>query len=148
MVNRRLALTFVIVVVETLAACTGASETKSRFLSGFSAREVIEKSYAPPNGAPELRVSGGETSILLGRRRTYHRDDRADLSISQNDAPMFLQKLKEHVEQQLQTAGCMITDAGSGEGSYSIAYTDGQVQGWIDIYWPRSGIRGGRVCSG
>ena len=128
----------VITVVLMLGACTGVPEAKSRFLSSFSARDVIEKSLGSPNGAADLRVSGGETSVLVGRRRTYHRDDRAVLSISQSDEPSFLQRIKGNIEQQLQVTGCKIGDAGSGEGNYSIAYTDGSVQGWIDIW----GMRG------
>ena len=95
---------------------------------------MIEKSYVSPNGAAEVKVSGGETSTMVGQRRTYHRDDRAELSISQSDAPMFLERVKEQIEQQLQSSGCKITDAGSGEGSYSIGYTDGRLHGWIDIW--------------
>jgi len=138
MVDRRSALVFVISLVATFVACTRAPEARSRFFSSFSARDVIEKSFDSPKGGEGFRVSGGETSVLLGSRRMYHRDDRAELSISLSNEHSFLQRIKEHLEQQLQIDGCKTADAGSGEGNYSIAYTDGRVQGWIDIW----GLRG------
>ena len=132
--ERRFTILFAIGVVMKCGACTETPEAKSRFLSSFQARDVIEKSYVSPAGAADIKISGGETSVLLGERRTYHRDDRAELSISQSDAPMFLQRIKEQIEQRLQSSGCKITDAGSGEDSHSIGYTDGKIHGWIDIW--------------
>lgn len=138
MVIWRPAQFFVISVVMAFGACSGPPESKSRFLSSFSARDVIEKSYDPPKGVGEFRVSGGETSSVLGGRRIYHRDDSADLRISQSDERSFLQSIKAQIEQQLQGTGCKIVEAGSGDSNYSIAYTDGKVHGWIDIW----GMRG------
>lgn len=134
----RPALFFVISVVMAFGACSGPPESKSRFLSSFSARDVIKKSYDLPKGDGEFRVSGVETSSVLGSRRIYHRDDSADLRISQSDEPAFLERIKAQIEQQLQGTACKILDVGSGESNYSIAYTDGKVHGWIDIW----GMRG------
>ena len=129
---------FVMSVVTAFGACSAPPESKSKFLSSFSARDVIEKSYDRPKGEGESTISGGETSSVLGSRRTYHRNDSADLRIIQSDEPSFLQRIKTQIEQKLQGAGCKIVEAGSGDSSYSIAYTDGKVHGWIDIW----GMRG------
>lgn len=138
MVIWRPALFLAISVVTTFGACSVPPESKSRFFSGFSARDVIEKSYDPPKGDGGFRSSGGETSSVLGSGRIYHRDDTADLRVSQSDEPLFLQRIKGQIELQLQGAGCKITDAGSGENNYSIAYTDGKAHGRIDIWGMRA----------
>lgn len=138
MANRGFGLFLVISVAMTCVACPETPEAASRFLSGFSARDVIEKSYGSPEGAGEIRVTGGDSSTLLGGRRIHHRGDRADLNISQNEEPLFLKRIKEQIEQQLSAAGCRVVDSGSGEGIYSIGYTDGKARGWIDIW----GLRG------
>jgi hypothetical protein len=138
MVIWRPAVFFIISIVTAFGACSVPPASKSRFLSSFSARDVIEKSYDLPKGDGEFRVSGGETSSVLGSRRIYHRDDTADLRISQSEERSFLQRIKGQIELQLQGAGCKIADAGSGESNYSIAYTDEKVHGWIDVW----GMRG------
>lgn len=113
-------------------------ESKSRFLSSYSARDVIEKSLDLAQGKGEFRSSGGGSSSVLGSGRIYHLDDTADLRISQNEERSFLERIKGQIELQLQSAGCRITDAGSGENDYSIAYTDQKVHGRIDIRGTRS----------
>jgi hypothetical protein len=134
----RSVLFLVISTVVAFAACSGPPESKSRFLSSFSARDVIENSYDPPKGNGEIRISGREASSVLGSRRIYHRDDSADVRISQSYETSFRQRIKAQIEQQLQGTGCKVVDAGSGESNDSIAYTDGNVNGWIDIW----GMRG------
>jgi hypothetical protein len=137
MINRRSAQFFVICVVVPFAACSGTPECKSAFLSGFSANDTIEKIYNSPEGAAQFRVTGGGTSTSLGSGRVYHRNDRAELTIREGDESSFLPKIREQIEQQLRANGCAITDSGSGEGNYSIGYTDGKVHGWIDIWGVR-----------
>jgi hypothetical protein len=136
--NRRYAQVFVICVVVPLAACSGTPETKSAFLSSFSTKDAIEKSFNSPDGAPGFSVNNGGTSESLGSRRVYHRNDRAELTIKEGDESSLLPRIKEQVEQQLGTSGCRINGSGSGTGSYSIGYTDGTAHGWIDIW----GVRG------
>jgi len=137
-VTRRFALICVIGVVVMLGACAETPEEKSKFFSSFSTGDAVQKTLGPLHVGAGFSVSGSEASVLSGSRRTYHRDQRADLTLSQSDEPSFLQKIKDHIEQQIQINGCKMTSAGSGEGYYSIAYTDGRVHGWIDIW----GLRG------
>ncbi len=130
----RAALIFVIGIVTVFVACSGGPpESKSRFLSTYSAQDLVEKSYDRPPSDVGIRVAGGSTSSVLDNRRIYHVDDTADLRIRPGDERSFLERIKAQIELQLQVAGCTATDAASGESNYSIAYTDGVVHGWINI---------------
>lgn len=137
MINRRSAQFLIISVVVPFAACSGTPETKSAFLSSFSAKDAIEKSYQSPTGAQGSTESGGESMALSGNRRSYHRSDRAELTISERDEPSFLPRIKDQIEQQIRSSGGQITGTGSGGGSFSIGYTDGTARGWIDIWGVR-----------
>lgn len=123
-----------IAAVLVLGACNKAPESKSRFLSSFSAADVIKKSYDQINSKGESSVSTSETSSASGSRRIYHRDDSAELRISESDQPSFLERIKTNIEQQVRSSGCTIVGGGSGDNNFSIAYTDGSVTGWIDIW--------------
>ena len=117
-----------------LSSCTRAPESKSRFLSTFSAAEVIRKGYDQLDPNAGISVSSAETSSAFGSRRIYHRDDSADLRIREGDQSSLLERIKNSVEQQVRSSGCTIVGGGSGNGNFSIAYTDGSVTGWIDIW--------------
>jgi hypothetical protein len=133
-VKQRLFLFYAIAAVLVLAACSRTPESKSRFLSSFSAADVIKKSYEQINSKGDLSVSAEETSSVMGSRRIYHRDESADLRINESDQPSFLERIKKNIEQQVRSSGCTIVGGGSGDISSSIAYTDGSVTGWIDIW--------------
>jgi hypothetical protein len=125
---------FTISILAVLLACSsGVPETKSRFLSSFTVRDVVEKSLDASAQDRGIRVSGGETSSVVGKRRVYHLDDTADLRIRPGDEHSFLERIKAQIERQLEDAGCTPADAGSGESTYSIEYTDGTVHGGIEI---------------
>jgi hypothetical protein len=117
-----------------LGACNRTPESKSRFLSSFSAADVIKKSYDQIDCKGELSVSASETSSVMASRRMYHRDESADLTISESDQTSFLERIKTNIEQQVRKSGCTIVGGGSGDISFSITYTDGSVTGWIDIW--------------
>lgn len=123
-----------IAAVMVLSACTKAPETKSRFLSTFSAEEVIKKSYDQTNSNAGVSVSSGETSSASGSHRIYHRDVSAELRISERDQSPFLERIKSSIEQQVRDTGCTIVGGGSGTSNFSVAYTDGSVNGSIDIW--------------
>lgn len=123
-----------IAAVLVLGACSKAPEQQSRFLSTFSAADVVKKSYDQIDSNAGMSVSSSETSSAFGRRRIYHRDSSADLRISEADLSSFLERTKNNIEQQLRTSGCTIVGGGSGDGQFSVAYTDGSVTGWIDIW--------------
>jgi hypothetical protein len=131
--NQRPCLFYAIAAVAVLGACNKAPESKSRFLSGFSAADVIKKSYDQDKSKGDLSVSAEETSSIMSSRRIYHRDESADLRISESDQPSFLERIKTNIEQQVRSSGCTIVGGGSGDNNFSIAYTDGNVTGWIDI---------------
>lgn len=137
MMSWRSAQFLIISVVVPFAACSGTPETQSAFLSAFSVKDAIEKSYQSPTGTPGSIESGGESMAISGNRRSYHRSDRAELTISESDEPSFLPRIKDHIEQQLRSHGCQLTGTGSGTGSFSIGYTDGTARGWIDIWGVR-----------
>lgn len=135
--NRRYAQFFVICVVVPCAACSRAPEGRSAFLSAFSVKDAIEKSCQSPTGVPGSIESGGESMSNSGNRLSYHRSDRAELTISESDEPSFLSRIKDQIEEQLRSNGCELTGTGSGTGTFSIGYTDGNARGWIDIWGVR-----------
>ena len=131
-------LLFVISVVVICGACAARPPSKSKFLASFSAAEVIKRSYDQADAQKQPTISSSESSSVLGSRRVYHRDDRADLVISKSEEPLFLLRIKREIEEQLQKSGCKMFAGGSGDNNYAIEYTDGTVNGWIDIW----GMRG------
>jgi hypothetical protein len=131
-------LFFFICVVIFVGACNATPGPKSRFLSSFSARDAIKKSYGPDKNNEEFSLSTTQTSSVVGSRPTHHHDDTADVIVSQGDESAFLQRVKAEIEQQLHASGCKITDAGSGDGHYSLGYTDGKIYGWLELW----GLRG------
>lgn len=131
--NQRLFLFCGFAAVLVLGACNKIPESKSRFLSSFSAADVIKKSYDQIDCKGELSVSAEETSSVMGTRRIYHRDESADLRINESDQPSFLERIKKNIEQQVRNNGGTIVGGGSGDDNFSIAYTDSRVTGWIDI---------------
>jgi hypothetical protein len=133
-VKQRLFLFYAIAAVLVLGACNKIPESKSRFLSSFSAVDVIKKSYDQIDCKGELSVSAVETSSVMGSRRIYHRDESADLRINESDQPSFLERIKTNIEQQVRSNGGTIVGGGSGDDNFSIAYTDSRVTGWIDIW--------------
>ena len=136
--RERTVLLFASSVVVIIGACTAPPPSKSRFLAGFSATDVIKRSYDQGGAQKEPTVSGGESSSVLGSRRIHHRDDSADLLISKNDEPLFLSTIKREIEGQLQKSGCRMVGGGFGDNNFHIEYTDGSVNGWIDLL----GMRG------
>ena len=125
-------------VVMVVGACTAQPLSRSKFLTGFSAADVIKESYDQASAAKQSTISAGETSSRLGNRSIHHRDEIADLVISENDEAMFLSRIKGKVEEQLRNSGCRVFGEGSVGNNYILEYTDGSVNGWIDIW----GLRG------
>jgi hypothetical protein len=136
-VKHRLLVIYGITAATLLGACSVPSAPKSSFLSNFSGADSIKRSYERTNTQGGLSISDTEVSAVLGNRKVYHRDDRADLRISEGDQPPFLQRIKEDIEQQIQTSGGRIVDEGSGKSNYSIAYTSSGATGWIDVWGMR-----------
>ena len=136
---REVALLLLVVgVVILVGACNAQPISKSGFLAGFSAADIIKGSYDQASAQKEFRLSGGATSSKLGSRSIHHVDEIADLVISESDEPFFLSRVKGKMEERLRNSGCRVSGEGSGDNKHTLEYTDGTVNGWIDIF----GLRG------
>jgi hypothetical protein len=136
---REVALLLLTVSVAMLFdACTAQPIPRSAFLAGFSAADIIKGSYDQAGVQRQFKVSGGASSSKLGSRSIHHRDEIADLVINASDEPLFLSRIKGKMEEQLRNTGCKVFSEGSGDNNYTLEYTDGTVNGWIDIF----GLRG------
>jgi hypothetical protein len=135
--RKQILLLLTVGVGMAVGACSSQPLSRSKFLTGFSAADVIKASY-DQGSSKQTTISVGETSSKLGNRGIHHRDEIADLVISQNDEASFLSRVKGTVEEQLRTSGCRVFGEGFGGSNYVLEYTDGSVNGWVDIW----GLRG------
>ena len=138
-------LVFIILISLFVGACGAPPPPpKSRFLSSFSAKDAIQKSYHAGQSVA-VRTDGVETATFGGTRHIYHRNDLADVNIDQSDESGFLERLKSEIERELQETGGKITDGGSGDGHYSFGYSDGKIVGWLDLWGVRTSADSYRV---
>jgi hypothetical protein len=117
-----------------LAACGKVPETKSRFLSNFSAAEAIKSSSNLIGRTIEPNISSSETSWTNGSRRAHHHDDSAQLRIPETDQGLFLEGVMNAIKEQVRNNGCTLGGEGAGNKGFSIAYADGSATGWIDVW--------------
>jgi len=131
-------LLFGVTVIAIFGACSAPTLSRSRFLASFSPADVIKRSYGQLDSQQQPSISTGETSSASGSHEVHHSYDSANLSVSKSDEPQFLLRVKREIVQQIEKSGSKVVGEGSGEGNYSIEYTDGKVGGWVDVV----GMRG------
>jgi hypothetical protein len=122
-----------LVGIGVISAC-GQSATKSDLLAGFSARDAIDQIS---ERMPDVRVGAVErfgSSLTWDNYSLHRRDQVAELQLSSTDEKPFFEAFKSKIRQLIENSGAKIIDEGSGNGSFSFAYTDGRIHGWIDVF--------------
>lgn len=124
-------------VVALTSACSGALAKQSRFVSTFSADDVIKRSYSPTGSElpPHYSLDQSSTSDAgLG----YQRSAVANFDLNGTEESAFIDRVKREIESLIMKSGGRVTGRGTGD-QHSIQYEEGPIRGKVNIVPSRGG---------